>query len=91
MEKNWWPYILAGESVFFLFFWLINPYLAWLLTVVLAPIFMAVFLISKISEWIEKSNVHGSFFSFMFWMGFIPLVWALIFCWLDDFAFSWMK
>lgn len=91
MEKLWWPYGLAGESIFFLFFWNIDPYLAWLFTVVLSPIFLGIYLVSRISEFLEKSNVHNSYFKFMLWMGLFPWVWALLFCWLDDFQFSWMN
>jgi hypothetical protein len=91
MEKNWWPYILAGESVFFLFFWLVSPYIAWLLTMVLSPIFLAVFVIARVAEFIEKSKVHRSIFYFLFWMGIIPLVWAFLFAWVDDFSMSWLQ
>jgi hypothetical protein len=90
MEKNWWPYLLAGESVFFLFFWVVNPYLAWLLTLVLSPVFLSVFLIALMAEFFEKSKVGSGFFSFMLWMGILPCIWALIFAWIDDFQMSWL-
>ncbi|MFZ1705087.1 MAG: hypothetical protein WAT79_12130 [Saprospiraceae bacterium] len=91
MENKWWPYILAGESIFFLFFWLVNPYLAWLLTIVLCPIFIGIYIIARLAEWIEKSKVDRSYFFSMFWLGIIPLIWTLLFVWLDDFSLSWMK
>ncbi|MBK6363831.1 MAG: hypothetical protein IPL63_03105 [Saprospiraceae bacterium] len=90
MEKKWWPYGLATESVFFLFLWAVHPYTAWLMTMVLSPLFLSIFVVAKIAEWLEKSNVDRSFFTFMVLLGIIPLVWALLFCWLDDFQFSWL-
>jgi hypothetical protein len=90
MEQKWWPYGLALESIFILFLWAFHPYSAWLMTLVLSPIFISLFVVAKISEWLEKSNVDKSFFGFMLLLGIIPIVWAFLFCWIDEFQFSWM-
>lgn len=91
MEKHWWPYILSGSSVFFLFFWLVNPYVAWLLTLVISPLFLAAFVVAGLAEIVEKSRVPRSLFSFFLLMALLPWVWAGLFLYLDDFAFSWLK
>ncbi|MBK6784980.1 MAG: hypothetical protein IPG79_15390 [Saprospiraceae bacterium] len=80
----------GNESVFFLFYGQYIPIQPWLMTMVLSPLFLSIFVVAKIAEWLEKSNVDRSFFTFMVLLGIIPLVWALLFCWLDDFQFSWL-
>ena len=91
MEKNWWPYVIAAEAVLFLFFWWSDPYIAWLLTCVLVPIFWSVGLIAWIAEKLEKTKIHNRFFSMMFGLGLLPFLLGILFLWLDDFTLSWMK
>lgn len=67
------------EAIFFAFFWIGNPYIASLLTVVLAPIFGSILVIALIADRLDNSRIGNKFYWVMFWFTIIPLVLYLIF------------
>lgn len=92
MEKpGIWPLLLVGECVLFLFFWWVNPYVAWLLTCILVPVFWAVGIVAALAELFEKTTIRRSFFIMIGILGLLPALLAILFLWLDDFSLSWMN
>ncbi len=71
--------IFLLELVIWLVLWLINDYLAALLTVILAAIVCCVWVFSLLSEWIERSNVPRKYFWVMGVSVAAPLVAALMY------------
>lgn len=71
--------IFLLELVLWLACWLINDYLAALLTVILAAIVCCVWVFSLLSEWIERSNVPRKYFWVMGVSVAAPLVAALMY------------
>ena len=63
------------EGIFFTVFWLLQPYIAKLLTAVLSPIFI----ISLIADHLDNSKIGRKFYWVMFWFSIIPLVLLFIF------------
>jgi hypothetical protein len=50
------------QSILITLFWIFNPYLAKLLTAILAPIFLAILIISLIADRIEKSKISNVYY-----------------------------
>lgn len=67
------------EGIFFTVFWILQPYIAKLLTAVLSPIFGAVLIISLIADRLDNSKIGRKFYWVMFWFSIIPLVLFFIF------------
>lgn len=67
------------EAIFFTAFWLGNPYIANLLTVVLCPVFASVLIISIIADHLDNARIGKKFYWVMFWFTVIPLALYLIF------------
>lgn len=67
------------EAIFFTLFWLGNPYIAALLTVVLCPVFASVLVIALIADRLDDAKIGKKFYWVMFWFALIPLVLYLIF------------
>jgi hypothetical protein len=65
MEKRRYLEIFIFEIILWFGLWLVNDYLATLLTVILTAILIAILLISVISEAIERSKVPKSYFIVM--------------------------
>ena len=57
--------IFLAETIVYVLLWLTNDYLATLLSVVFAGIFLFILLISLLAEWIERSGVPRSYYGFM--------------------------
>lgn len=58
--------IRFGNGVGILPFMGSTSYTAWLMTMVLSPLFLSIFVVAKIAEWLEKSNVDRSFLHLWF-------------------------
>ncbi len=71
--------ILLIEIAFYIILWLMNEYLASLLSLIFGSIFLLLFLISIIVEWIEKSKVPRWYYMFMLASALAPLLAALIY------------
>jgi len=74
--------ILEGslfQILFYVILWTFNEYLALLLTFIIVPILLAVYIISFISERLEKSNVPSNYFKIILISAIIPVVVAIVF------------
>lgn len=71
--------IFLLEIVAWLSLWLLNDYLATLLTLVLTAIVFAVLLIALMAEWIERSKVPARYFWIMGLSIVAPVVAALLY------------
>ncbi|MBK8701049.1 MAG: hypothetical protein IPN29_16525 [Saprospiraceae bacterium] len=68
-----WEWSLV-EAIFFTLWWVFNPYIAKLLTVVLSPIFLAVLLIAFMADKLDNSHVGYKFYWVMACFSVIPLM-----------------
>jgi len=71
--------------------WLLDEYLASLLTVILVPIFFFILVISLIAEVVERSRVPRSWFYIMLISVVIPLIIAILVYTLYEGAFDWLQ
>lgn len=71
--------ILLIEIAFYIILWLLDDYLASLLSLIFGSIFLLLLLISIVVEWIEKSKVPRWYYSFMLVSALAPFIAALIF------------
>ena len=67
------------ELIIWLALWLMNDYLAALLTIIVAAIVFAVLLVALMSEWIERSRVPRKYFWVMGISVFTPILAALMY------------
>ena len=67
------------ELIIWLAIWLLNDYLAALLTIILVAIVFAILVFSLISEWIERSKVPRKYFWVMGISVLTPIIAALIY------------
>ena len=70
--------IIIAETIIYVLLWLTNGYLATLLSVVFAGIFLFILLISLLAEWIERSGVPRSYYGFMVVSILSPLLTAAL-------------
>jgi len=70
--------IFLAETIVYVLLWLTNDYLATLLSVVFAGIFLFILLISLLAEWIERSGVPRSYYGFMVVSILSPLITAAL-------------
>lgn len=54
-----------AQFVLYLLLWILNPYLAGLLSLIFGGVILVILLISLIVEWIEPSKVPRSYFRYM--------------------------
>lgn len=67
------------ETVIYLLLWLVNDYLASLVSLILACICLALLLISLVIELIERSNVPRWYYYFMVASFFAPILSGLVY------------
>ncbi|MCC6413781.1 MAG: hypothetical protein IT270_19185 [Saprospiraceae bacterium] len=67
------------ETAVWLAFWLLNDYMATLLTLIIVAIVSSVLIIAMISEWIERSKVTRYYFQVMAVSVAAPLVAGLLY------------
>lgn len=71
--------ILLIEVAFYIILWLVNDYLATLLSLIFGSIFLLLLLISLIVEWIERSKVPRWYYTFMLMSTLAPIIAAIIY------------
>jgi hypothetical protein len=90
MEKNRLVEIFLVEVIFYFLLWLLNDYLATLLSISLGGIFLAILIISLIVEWIERSKVPIWYYKFMVVSILAPLLTAIVYLFFTG-GVSWME
>ena len=70
--------VVVAEALVFTFLWWMDEYLAKLITAIFVPIFFAIFCISIISEFLDRSKVPRKFFYLLGLSILIPLFILLI-------------
>lgn len=78
------------EVVVWLAFWLLNDYMATLLTLIIVAIVSSVLIIAMISEWIERSKVTRYYFQVMAVSVAAPLVAGVLYITLFG-ELSWLR
>lgn len=71
--------ILLIEVAFYIILWLVNDYVATLISLIFGSIFLLLLLISLIVEWIERSKVPRWYYTFMLMSTLAPIVAAIIY------------
>ncbi|MBK7805696.1 MAG: hypothetical protein KA270_09615 [Saprospiraceae bacterium] len=66
--------ILIIEAIAFLGLWIIDEYIATLLTFIAVPIFGGIFIVSLIAEKIERSRIQREYFYMMAGLAIIPII-----------------
>ncbi len=61
-------------AIFFVSAWLINPYLAKLLSVVLPPIFFSILIISLIADRLDPSKIGNKYYYALLFLSLVPLL-----------------
>ncbi|MCE2789313.1 MAG: hypothetical protein LW630_05310 [Saprospiraceae bacterium] len=79
---TWYKEIILTECIILIVFWWSNPYIAFLLTVILCPVFIAVMLISKLADFFESSGVETEFYSLLAGLAIAPIL-LLLAVWLS--------
>lgn len=83
--------ILLIESIFFSIIWLVDEYIAFLLSIVLSVIIFCILIISIIAEMVEKSKVPRSFFVKMFLSLIPPIVMLILYFTASDGNIEWLE
>ena len=81
--------IFLLEVVVWLGCWLLNDYLATLLTLIIGSIVSAVLIIALMAEWIERSKVPRKYFHVMLLSIAAPIVAALIYIFIFGGQLEW--
>ena len=66
--------ILIIEAIAFLGLWIIDEYIATLLTFIASPIFAGICIVSLIAEKIERSRIQREYFYMMAGLAIIPII-----------------
>jgi len=66
--------ILIIEAIAFLGLWIIDEYIATLLTFITSPIFAGICIVSLIAEKIERSRIQREYFYMMAGLAIIPII-----------------
>ena len=90
MTKSYLPEIFLGELLLYLLLWLWNDYLATLISLVFAGIFLIILIISLIVEWVERSKVPGWYYRFMTISILAPLAATLIYLMING-GLNWVN
>ena len=83
--------IVLVESIFFTLCWIINDYIALILSIALTAIIAAVLLIAMVSEKIERSRVPRSFFVTLFVCVFPPIIIGLVYHFAIEGQYAWLE
>lgn len=81
--------IFLLEVVVWLGCWLLNDYLATLLTLIIGSIVSAVLIIALMAEWIERSKVPRKYFHVMLLSIAAPIVAALLYLYIFGGHLEW--
>lgn len=83
--------IILLESICFAGLWLWDDYVAFVLTLTITSIIVAVLLISLFAEKVERSKVPRKFFWHLFWSIFPPIIIGILYTFLIQGDFAWLK
>ena len=83
--------IFLIEFIIFSILWLVNDYVASLLTVVLPTIFLFLLIISLLAEAVERSKVPRLYYYFMAVSVLAPILAALVFVFFVGADFDWLS
>jgi len=82
--------ILIIEAIAFLGLWIIDEYIATLLTFITSPIFAGICIVSLIAEKIERSRIQREYFYMMAGLAIIPIIiFICIFLFNGGTSFDW--
>ncbi|MCP3930471.1 MAG: hypothetical protein GY705_15370 [Bacteroidetes bacterium] len=83
--------IFLAEIIAYFLLWLWNDYVATLLCLTLACIFLFILIISWVVEWIEPSRVPKWYFHFMILSVLAPVLVSAIFLGINGGEFEWLE
>lgn len=66
--------LILAEAILLLQCWWWSPYVAFLLTSILTPIFFSVLILSIIAEKIEKTNIEREYYLLIGGLAILPLI-----------------
>ena len=82
--------IMIFEAIIFTALWIIDEYIATLLTFIAVPIFLGIFIVSFIAEKIERSKIQKEYFYLMAGLAIIPvLIFIGIYIFNGGTSFDW--
>lgn len=84
------PEVFLGQVAFYLVLWLSNDYLASLLTLSVGGVFLVIFLLALITEWVEKSKITSWYYQFMLTGILAPLISFVVYISLNQ-GLDWVK
>lgn len=80
------------QVLLYILLWLANDFYATLATVAFGGVFLSIWVVSRLSEWIEPSKVPKWYFRYVFGAAMAPILVALVFyfingvpSWVNDF------
>jgi len=80
-----------GEFIVYILLWLINDYVATLISLAFIVIFVAILIVAGIAELIEPSKVPAYYYKFMIASILAPLVAGVLFIIIVGGDLNWMK
>ena len=83
--------IFMIEFIFYTILWLVDDYIASLVSVILGFIFASILIVALISEFIEPSKVPRSYYYFMIVSILAPLLAGALFVGLMDGQLDWLE
>lgn len=83
--------ILLVEAIVFMAAWLVNQYIALLLTLIFVPIFLSILIISAVSELIEPTKISNNYFKILLIVSIVPVLVALTFLFINDWEIPWLN
>ncbi|MEZ5043171.1 MAG: hypothetical protein R2828_24960 [Saprospiraceae bacterium] len=82
--------ILLIQILLYLFCWLMNDYLASMISIILGSIFLAILVVSLVVELVERSKVPRWYFYLMLASVFAPIIAAVIYLGINK-GVDWMN
>ncbi len=79
------------QCIIYVVLWLTNDYVATLLSAIFFFVFLSIFAIAGIAEWLDRSNVSKLYFQMMATGFLAPLVVAVGYLLLTGSQLEWMK
>ncbi len=67
------------QAIIYLVIWLVDDYVATILTLSFAGIFFSIYLLTKVVEWIEPSKVPKQYFRYMLASALAPTIVGIVF------------
>ena len=90
MRFGFWEVLLLQFIVYFAL-WLIDDYIAMLLSLILGGVCLAIWILSWIVEWISPSRVPKAYFSWLLASALAPFLSLLTYLLVFDGQLNWMQ